>query len=329
MKARYSILFVFLIKASLFYGQDTCAFDNNEIHLWSSDTVKKFINYYSGHHGNGNSRQRHTKAYYLNSKSILFLDSFARDHSEFHGFNVYFVVYPQKTSNSQAHEDQALLSIAPATITIDQQGKKHPEPDYNALLVFFNSLQNNTFFDKDLINKGTACPGNCDDSVLKWWKRSESFPRLTRSPQTSANTDSILFFDSNGLSDRKDRHLRIHGSELNHSQTRSIFFNRDIFLRLGHFLRSNNNLTTFPLVGFYYGSYNRKLTRDQENSNQTTLFIIPLEDNGQYCEPAICKYIQFVRENYPISKRNLKQENIDKFFDENHGSLCPNYCPTR
>ncbi len=289
---------------------------NTGFSLLSYNDIKLYAKNYKDVHGSGNVEQ--TKAYYINSKVILFLDSFFKRNTDFFGFNVYMVTYPVYAARFQKSRRQALLYIAPVKNIRDSIA------DYSVLSIFFDSLGNQAMFSRDSLNKGIACLGSCDSSIMSWVRYNGSNTRLNIKPGGSQGQDIFLLSDNQETHRlNRARYFGGHGQQLSQKQTRGMFFKKETIMRMAQFINSPNNLYKFPMIGIYFMSYDYRNNNRPANKDQTTLGFVPMRlTNSGFYEPDICAYVNYWKAMPGITGLELK-----KVKTENHGELCPDDCP--
>lgn len=310
------ILFVIsLVMTMTISAQDeiitTCTVNGDNRYLLNyTETQLIALNYSLVHNGNPD---KHTKAYYINSKTILFLDSFFRSKKpKYFGFNIYLLTYRRQVSVHQSHNRQQFLYLVPV------HDRRDTTADYSALDQF-STLLGSTYFSRDSINKGIPCYGMCDSSLMAW-TYSSSDERLNEKPGAVTDADVFLLSKDKADHEKHREHYRKDHDELDRNQTQWVFFKDSTILRLAEFIKYRDNLSRFPLVGIYFGSYNRIAEKKQAHKDQTVLGFIPMRlmANKHY-EPDICSYIEF--------QNSQKTRNPKVAFTENHGTLCPTQCP--
>jgi hypothetical protein len=297
-------------------------FQNTDFTLLSYNDSKAVITNYINNHGA--LWETHTRAYYLNSKTILFLDSFfsksESDGDKYEGFNVHFVVYDKLVNPGQKDKGQSFVFVAPV------KKKEDKISDYEALKDFHKKIKDQSLYPKDSINRGLMCPGYCDSSIMSWGDHIPYF-RLNTRPGKSSSSDRVLFSRKDMQEENMKRYKEIHGGEYSGDQTLSVYFGSETIKRLAIFLKYNNNVNDFPLTGIYFGSYDKMLSEipSQMHPRQTVLGFIPLRLIGEFYEPDPCSYIKHIKNNPLLYKAMLDKVNKRK-FTENHGELCPQKC---
>lgn len=288
--------------------------------------VKRFLQQFSSF--NGNSSLAQSRAYYLNSKAIIFIDSFLRSsNNAYSGVKAYFIVPSYQTNWEQFHTSQQFIRFVPA------RGADRGS-DFDAFRNFFNALQNNSYFTIADLNHGQICPGHCDDSLMQRWSGAKLSYNPVNIMPDRRNEDSVLFFDKSLNDNDSARYYNspLHGQKLNRYQTRFVYFSRATFEYLADFINNNSG---YPLIGAYFSNYGSIEAQGQKDSNQTTIGFIPLKlmpraDGTSSYQPDVCTYFNYFTRTF-IKKNNIKtQKQYDKAIKEktveNHGALCPQLC---
>jgi hypothetical protein len=291
-----------------------CNISDNSTILGFKD-AKEYIKNYDDLHTN--SRETHTKAYYVNNSTMLFLDSFFKAKKEYFGFNLYFVTYPKSSAKYQMRQSQALLYIAPVCL----DPLKDTVTDFSALKKFYKDVT--AQFEENKLNKGITCYGSCDSSLMSWLRLPVE-NRLNEIPGDLSGSDFFLLTKNRSIhKDKRDRFAQGHGMELNEQQTRWVYFDKRTVGRLAGFINQASNKSLFPMIGIYFGSYNKQVPgTKQQNYKQTMVGFIPMRKMvSGYYEPDICSYVE-----YWNSQMTFKKKDKDMLTD-NHGQLCPKACP--
>jgi len=272
------------------------------------------LNYSTLHSSN---KSKHTRAYYINSRTFEFLDFFAASNPQYFGFNIYFISYrKKKTARSQAESSQSLLYVVP--VYDSPAAGKDTTADYIALEQFFRT--SGGAFSKDSLNHGIACDGECDSSINAWTYNS-SAKRLDGQPGGSTESDIFLLttgkeIHATNRENFKEDHLDI---ELGGKQTTWVYFKAEKIKLIADFVKGKKD---YPMVGIYFGSYNAKRIPKQAHKDQTTLTLVPMRQMSHgYYEPDVCAFVTFINEK-------LKNGTLKFRTGINHSELCPDDCPT-
>lgn len=299
--------------------QTDCKPNGNSTRLGYQEVVTYTKNYHAIHIS---SLDNHTKALYINNNVILFLQRFFLhpDGKDYFGFCVYFLNYNNPKNPHQRKNTQSFLLIAPVKLN---PAKNDTISDFTVLGKFYTKVKTEPEFKyQRKLNNAIICQGTCDSSLIKWtYNRpmAQDETRLHSAHLNEADFDSRLIFETNHKVGRKD-YKDGQGAELNEKQTLRVYFDKLTINKLYTFLM-DGNLTTFPGVGIYFGSYNSMAIKDQADPNQTMLGFAPMRKMiSGYLEPDICTYVEYW---------NTKYHQNDKLalLAENHGTLCPNACP--
>lgn len=274
------------------------------------------VNYHLLHNA---SKEKHTKAYYINSRTILFLRNFFKSRTQYFGFNIYLVSYRSRVARHQSRTTQSLLYLVPVYDNAASTAKD-TTADYAALNAYFDS-GGGSGFSRDSVNKGISCFGMCDSSIMAWTYHTFNgdVRRLNELPGAAGNRDIFLLTSARGIHDGNRANYRADHNELSGKQTKWVFFKKETIDRLAEFIEVTGHLDRFPLVGIYFGTYNKLQRPKQADRSQTVIGFIPMRfmANRSY-EPDICSYILF---------QNQQKTKDNKGFTENHGELCPDDCP--
>lgn len=294
-------------------------YSNSQI-LTPAQTEKFVKNYIKIHAQYPDS---YSRAYYVNSRAFIFLDSFFSQPNPFDGLTIYFVAYQKEVAKEQKDKFQSLIFAAP---TKSPDGMRHNahltrKTDFDTLFKFLQKLNNkpSNFFQRDFLNKGIVCPGMCDE-VIKTWDNDplRADKSLTDTPGGGSFGDEFLFSVNNKHMIYRFIHATNHEQELGGKETNSIYFEKEKIKNIANFVKEGKE-ENYPMVGFYYASYGEQVDDTyQANINQTTLVMVPLKTNstGGYT-PDFVGYHGYLL--------YLKKKGKDG--GENHGTLCPNACP--
>jgi len=302
--------------------------------LGYQDLVRVVTNYHNNTYG---SSEDHTKALYINDTSILFLENFFLNgaNSKFYGICFYFIDYNSKPSAHQRRDHQSFLYLTP--IYDDPTSGRDSISDFKAFNQYYKTVSTNPMFiKKNKLNNSIPCYGTCDSSMNDWiWSQPPTIPykRLHANHINGAATTDVFL-----LSPNRNYHLARRanyesgqGRECFNSQTKRVYFHKNVILRLAQFIRDGNNVKNFPMIGIYFGSYNYLLLPSQSHPNQTTVNLVTMRkmDNG-YLEPDVCSYIAFYEKQRQLDNAIFKTSKDKKSvrLAENHGTLCPTQCPT-
>jgi hypothetical protein len=223
------------------------------------------------------------------------------DHSRalYTGLNIHFVNYERRLVYGQDYFDQISLYFTPTII------KTSDPNDFMAFKKYFEGPGSGKF-DKEKINHGAICPGNCDSTTSTWGHNQK-----IRNLQTiGEGKDDLIFATSENAAKYKDNYEATYAM-FNRVHTNSIYFKKDVIDIL---LKESSGS---PAFAFYFAAYNEsKKAPGQAKKNQITMVICPLKiKDGKY-EPDLVAYNKFV-EKYTYNNG----------APVNHGELCPNNCP--
>ena len=280
------------------------------------DMKKYVLNYHDLYKANTTKHEEHTKAYYINSKTILFLEEFFKK-SSYVGLNIYLLTYDERRAKGQSRKKQNLPYLAPVQ-KVNFGSFTDTVADFGILKLYFDRLTSSTY-SYDSLNKGIACKGNCDDSLLNWTEM-RTTRTFTNKPGDRNSSDAFLFPDEiAGHKSKREKYKdrTIDEGEANGNQTKWVFLDTNTIFRLAYFIRQPGYIDRFPLIGIYYGSYNVPPPPERAHKDQTVFILVPLRkrDNNNFI-PDPCSYVIF----YNVKANNEK-------FAENHGTLCPTKCP--
>ena len=309
----------------------TCESPEGSTLLGYQDLVR-VVKYY--HNNNVGSQEDHTKALYIHDSVILFLESFFlySANAKYHSVCFYFLDHNSRVSTHQRRNHQSLLYLVPVfdDATTGQKNKS----EFSAFDRYRTNVASG--FTKNRLNNSVQCFGTCDSSINTWIGNNPTpiipYQRLHNAHQNVSGASEVFLLSPNRDHHlgKRTRYVNGQGREHFNNQTKRVYFHKNVILRLAQFIRDGSNLTDFPMIGIYFGSYNDWVVGSQAHPNQTTVNLVTMKkmDSG-HLEPDVCSYIDFY--NYQRSQNNLlfmKQTDAKlKFLAENHGELCPKICP--
>lgn len=297
------------------------------------NTVKNY------HTNNYDKLETHTKAFYISNTAILFLERFFDDPKykrDYFAFCMYFINYNGTINPHQRRKSQSFLYLTPVHDD-PNTAKKDSLSNYKVLKDFHRTIQ--ASYDKRALNNTVPCYGTCDSSInayLPWGENDTPIPYTRLRADINDPENSEVFMLTSGQSShivRKANYVNGQGSELSKKQTRRVYFKKEVICRLASFIRKDNNVRDFPMIGIYFGSYNDFIVGGQSHPNQTIVSFVPMRrmSNG-YLEPDICSYIDYYNDRVAAGDecfiRYNANKTLNKKFSENHGTLCPTQCPT-
>lgn len=317
MKKKFGVLiFTYGFLINLTGQPDPCGTEGHINGVLNYNETKEYVSNYIDFHSL--PRSTYTRSYYINSKTFKFFGDFFAANHEYIGLNFYFIIYKSKPNSEQAKMEQSLLYCVPVTER-NVDGVTKRIADFNAFQTFYDTWPDRTTISQKVLRSGIVCPNNCDSTIMSWDVEGHTFPRLRNESPDPSNSDRVIFSSEDIVDSRRKRHIEFRKYDWSGKETKYVFIGRGSMLRLSRFIEL---YPSTPLVGIYYGSYNDiKPETYQLHPKQTTIIIIPMiKDDRGYIEPNICGYIRYISD--------LKLDKIKRPDTENHGSLCPNYCPT-
>lgn len=328
---RVNLLFLFILLSSIVRCQvlvqdcEAVTSSTGQIILPSSADAKKYIQNYRLNFKN--KSETHTRAIYLNSKTILFLDSFFNKYTNYKGVSVHFSVYSRLVGEGQNNNNQFILYFTPTL------GLTEYPSDYSVLNLFHKGLSNQNIFPLKEINTASYCPELCDTLTSNL---GGPVPMKQIGTSVGGGFEGLLIYDEENLKWYKEEYRRktefMYFNSNRH--TKSVYFKKEKIQRLASFIKAKG-IVSFPAIGVYFMSYNKKVTGiGQIHNEQISLGFVPMRRMGTTMNPDFCEYNSFVRTYFLdkiIEEFNIKDAHNSgkirgKSF-ENHSELCPDDCP--
>lgn len=321
-------IFPILLLMSLFSRSQTlqtdCVPTGHSSLLGYQESVGYVKNYHKNHEA---SLDNHTKAVYMSDTVILFLQDFFNhaSNSKYFGFCVYLINYNDVSGNPhQRKSSQSFLHIVPVCERINGT-KKDTVSAFNAFNIFYVKVKTDPKY-KSLkkLNNTIICQGTGDSSIINWTYQRDIAMDEKRLHSSDFNYtrdySSNLLFEGKHKTYR-DNYRNGQGAEYNEKQTRRVYFNKLTIEKIFTFLSDGDNLKMFPVMGMYFGSYDKMVIKGQAHEKQTMIGFIPMRkmDSG-FLEPDICSYVSFWNIRFGQGDTLAKKT-------ENHGTLCPTQCP--